>query len=722
MAGLFSYDTLTDTAGTLLTAHIGQTGATWTKTGGQTADLQAVTGGQNFRLQNAGGIAYLKTSGVPTNADYDVQFDLYFPTHVLYATVAARQDGGTLAAGTGGYLAGYDGNLNQLNIFNGLTVIASASFTPSVGSTHTLRFSLRGTSLTLYLDGVSTVTATDSTYAAKGTAGLFSYINAGSPTDSDGAQIFNFGAIDAGSLAAGILSNSSITSSGGTFAMTTPVGGVYNYSYQLQRSAHSAGSYSNVGSAQTGKFNASTFTDGTASSGTAYDYRVVVTDSTGGTPLTATSNVVTITTGASTATTYTLAGPSSGTTSIASSNFTVQAVGTLSGGVTVTPHTSGTGTFSPTTVTLAAGTSTSATFTYTPGVSETATISTTNSSTLTDPAGVSYVSSSASATSYTFTGPTPRIGVRGSASGNFTISPVGGSYTGTITITPSGGGLSTPITLTFSGTGTPQTFAITPTAKGVVTLTPSASPALGTNPTALSYVSLPKVKVVFKGDSLTYGTNASSGGGTTGGTVYPGVVMTQLQGANSFYTSVNLGTAGQRLDTMYGNRATEIQPQFDATKDYNILVIQAGTNDLGGGNDGTNSGVATPVVAWSNMNSYVAAAKSYGFSVIVQTITPSSFSGYPLNFNETRDRFNDLIRSNWKSAGAVAISDTAADSRIGWDGNETNATYFSASDLTHLTDAGYAIVAGYATEAVQSAIDGATNNASSGGISRGRLQ
>ena len=86
------------------------------------------------------------------------------------------------------------------------------------------------------------------------------------------------------------------------------------------------------------------------------------------------------------------------------------------------------------------------------------------------------------ATSYTLAGPTG--GMVGSASTNFTITP-NAAYTGTITVAISGGGLSS-ITKTFSNSSTPQTFTITPTVGGVITLTPSSNPAL-TNPSALSY-------------------------------------------------------------------------------------------------------------------------------------------------------------------------------------------------------------------------------------------
>jgi hypothetical protein len=92
--------------------------------------------------------------------------------------------------------------------------------------------------------------------------------------------------------------------------------------------------------------------------------------------------------------TYTLTGPTTGTVSVASTNFTVAlAAGvTVSGTVTITPHDAGTGaagTFTPSTVGLT-NAAPSATFTYTPASTGIKTISTTNSGTLTDPASLSY--------------------------------------------------------------------------------------------------------------------------------------------------------------------------------------------------------------------------------------------------------------------------------------------------------------------------------------------
>ena len=101
-----------------------------------------------------------------------------------------------------------------------------------------------------------------------------------------------------------------------------------------------------------------------------------------------------------TATAYTLTGPSSGTVSVASGNFTVAASGTLSSAVVVTPSDGGNGgTFSPTTVTLAAGTNSAGTFTYTPASTGAKSISTTNNGSLTNPSAVTYTSNAAAAAS-----------------------------------------------------------------------------------------------------------------------------------------------------------------------------------------------------------------------------------------------------------------------------------------------------------------------------------
>jgi hypothetical protein len=183
-------------------------------------------------------------------------------------------------------------------------------------------------------------------------------------------------------------------------------------------------------------------------------------------------------TGVAGATTYTLIGPSSGLVGVASGNFTVMPNGLYTGTVTVTP--SGGGLSTPVVLTFS-NSYVSQTFTITPTVVGTVTLTPTNSGGLSNPTALSY--QVVTATRFTLTGPSS--GLAGMTSGKFSVTP-DAAYTGHITITPSGGGLSTPIVLTFSNSGATQTFVITPTVIGVVTLIPSNDGGL-INPPALSY-------------------------------------------------------------------------------------------------------------------------------------------------------------------------------------------------------------------------------------------
>lgn len=98
------------------------------------------------------------------------------------------------------------------------------------------------------------------------------------------------------------------------------------------------------------------------------------------------------------ATAVTMSGPSSGVVSVASTNFTVGANGTITGTVVVTPSdSSGGGTFSPTSVSISSGSPTG-TFTYTPGSTGSKTISVTNNGSLSNPSNIPYTVSSASRT------------------------------------------------------------------------------------------------------------------------------------------------------------------------------------------------------------------------------------------------------------------------------------------------------------------------------------
>src|SRR5262249_8766684 len=75
LMAVFVNDTFTDTNGTTLGSHTGETGATWTKYPGYTSD-DAIT---SNRLRGPGSATYgfYLASGTPGVADYDVEGELF---------------------------------------------------------------------------------------------------------------------------------------------------------------------------------------------------------------------------------------------------------------------------------------------------------------------------------------------------------------------------------------------------------------------------------------------------------------------------------------------------------------------------------------------------------------------------------------------------------------------------------------------------------------------
>lgn len=188
-------------------------------------------------------------------------------------------------------------------------------------------------------------------------------------------------------------------------------------------------------------------------------------------------------------------------------------------------------------------------------------------------------------TTFTLTGPSS--GLVNSASTSFTVTP-DNLYTGTVTITPSGGGLSTPIVLTFTDSVTPQTFTITPTSAGVVTLTATNSSTL-TNPTALAYTAnavapdAPTNVVAVGGNgqaTLTFDAPASDGGaainsytatstpdGLTGtGSSSPLTVTGLSNGTSYTFTVTATNSVGTGSPSSASNSVTPAAPAVAPTK------------------------------------------------------------------------------------------------------------------------------------------------------------
>ncbi len=199
-------------------------------------------------------------------------------------------------------------------------------------------------------------------------------------------------------------------------------------------------------------------------------------------------------------------------------------------------------------------------------------------------------------------------------------------------------------------------------------------------------------QVVCHGDSLTRGENASSGLGTATGTTYPAVLASALGPA---WRVTNAGTGGWTINLLTGEAPQKVDPLFDPHLTQNVLIVFAGTNDLGGSRESAET-------AFGKLRAYCRARKAaHPWRILVVTPPVAAYPRvYPADFDAQMVQYDALIRRNWRSF-AAGIIDVQADPRLGAPGTEYNPVYFSSRDFTHLTDAGYAIVGQDAAAAVK---------------------
>ena len=217
------------------------------------------------------------------------------------------------------------------------------------------------------------------------------------------------------------------------------------------------------------------------------------------------------------------------------------------------------------------------------------------------------------------------------------------------------------------------------------------------NDDGVAVTPMPTVNVVWHGDSLTYGTN-----GTNLGTLLATRLAAVVNGLGSTATYSVYGNPGHTIEQMITELPTVVA-LLDPTK-KNVLTAQGGHNSYNAGD--------TSAQVESLIQQYVAAALSQAaaagceLQVAWTTELPAAYPGYPANFDALRDASNTWLRANYAATGITALSDVASNATIGQDGDEQNTTYFSSSDHTHLTDAGYTIWGGsYDLPAVQYAVN-----------------
>ena len=436
-------DNFTGSAGTLLDAHTADSGESYTKIGGAWAGTAKLDGAGLCFNANGNNLTTYYSSWDPGADDYDVTMKFTSHTAADYMGLVARGSG-TDNTDVTHYEVRYNaasGLVELVKVTNGsFSTLQTSSTTITTGDTLTGQF--RGTSTT-------------SITVKKNSTTLFTYDDSSSPlTPASGGKIgvFSYGGTDTSTGFSADQLTATATLAATTLTLTGPTTSTWgaastNYTVTPNGTVtsdtvtpHSSGG-SDVLTPSTLTFTnssaAQTFT--VTGGGATGNRNITITDSGG---LTIAGSPIVLDAEYPVATTYTLTAPSpaSGAVNVASNDFTIAlpANTRLTGTVTFTPYTTGSGSFTPATADLDAVT-TSVTFKYTPSTAGTHTISTTNSSTLTDPAGVTYTATNAPATAVAVTLPSPAGGYAGTASGNILVA-VNGTLSGTVHVTMSDGG------------------------------------------------------------------------------------------------------------------------------------------------------------------------------------------------------------------------------------------------------------------------------------------
>jgi len=193
-ASLISSDSFTGTTGTALSSHTGELGASWVQASGL---APAQIDGNRIHRAGLVGDTVDYVTATPSSANYSVEADLLVKSNLLGddTGVIGRRN----SSNGNFYLARWDQASGhwQLAKFNGLTVgvlASSGATTLTVGETYRVKLEMIGSTLNLYVNGIQTVTATDSSLTTAGNAGIMDGDGAltGTKTSSTGLHIDNF--------------------------------------------------------------------------------------------------------------------------------------------------------------------------------------------------------------------------------------------------------------------------------------------------------------------------------------------------------------------------------------------------------------------------------------------------------------------------------------------------------------------------------------------------
>lgn len=190
--------------------------------------------------------------------------------------------------------------------------------------------------------------------------------------------------------------------------------------------------------------------------------------------------------------------------------------------------------------------------------------------------------------------------------------------------------------------------------------------------------------LIFEGDSITNGTNATS--------PYPEQAMALIGGDWAYG---NFGIDGQQLSVMNTRytAGTTFKHYYNLQGGKNIVVLYGGSNDMAGG-----VGNQSAATAYSRLGTYAAELRAAGWKVVVVTALARTDANAGGSFETRRQAFNTSVRAGW-STFADALVDLSTDVRLD-DGTGTLPVAVDSGDLVHPNNTGLGYIAALVQPAV----------------------
>jgi hypothetical protein len=185
-------ESFTGSSGTPLESHIGEVGATWVKHLGMTGNL-VLSNANRLRVDTSDTSSWYDASGVPTSTDYDCSGDFkVFSLEALhYTSLLCRM----MTNAATGYAIQYniaDARWELFYWLNGDTyTLQTYSTALTVGSTYSAMLLMRGSQLTVEVDGTPIMQTTDATITGPGRLGINIYAVGSADTNATGIHLDN---------------------------------------------------------------------------------------------------------------------------------------------------------------------------------------------------------------------------------------------------------------------------------------------------------------------------------------------------------------------------------------------------------------------------------------------------------------------------------------------------------------------------------------------------